>query len=228
MVCLVAVRGFAFVGKVPPPLGAQKCMSMINPGLAPWAMRECRPYRAISVSDTKPQSISMYQHIRTNECPTTAIQSDNNPSHHRPSANPFEFIHYMGMGEPFRATLLHSPGWRECQRHEQNPGYTHGQKNKSSVGAALSARAFGLFSCGSWLCIRWKSAAPVGDSINVCQYLTQGLRPGLCGSAALAGLIYILPPINYLLIGVLLPSRSLIKCFIILMCLLYVRPFSEN
>ena len=91
-------------------------------------MQEYRPFRALSVSDTKPQSISMHQHIRTNECPTTAIQSDNNPSHHRPSANPFGFIHYMGMGEPFRATLLQSPGWRECQRHEQNPGYTHGQK----------------------------------------------------------------------------------------------------
>ena len=136
------------------PFGAQKCMSMINPGLAPWAMREylpcrayiafrfvcpqgfilgfaliapwamqgCRPFRAISVSDTKPQSISMYQHIRTDECPTTAIQSDNNPSYHKPSANSFGFIHYMGMGEPFRATLLHSPGWRECRRHEQNPG----------------------------------------------------------------------------------------------------------
>ena len=25
---------------------------------------------------------------------------------------------------PARATLLQSPGWRECQRHEQNPGYT--------------------------------------------------------------------------------------------------------
>ena len=64
------------------PVGAQKCMSMINPGLAPRAMQECRPYRALSVSDTKPQSISMHQHIRINECPTTAIQSNNNPSHH--------------------------------------------------------------------------------------------------------------------------------------------------
>ena len=92
--------------------------------ISPWAMQEYRPCRVISVSDTKPQSISMHQHIRTNECPTTAIQSDNNPSHHQPSTNSFGFIHYMGMGEPFRAILLQSPGWRECQRHEQNPGYT--------------------------------------------------------------------------------------------------------
>ena len=28
------------------PLGLNKCVSMINPGLAPWAMQEYRPYRA--------------------------------------------------------------------------------------------------------------------------------------------------------------------------------------
>ena len=39
---------------------------------------------------------------------------------------------------------------------------THGQKNKSSVGAALSVRVFALFSCGSWLCIRWESIALAG------------------------------------------------------------------
>ena len=39
-------------------------------------------------------------------------------------------------------TLLHSPGWRECRRHEQNPGYTQTTNNMSSVGAALSARVF--------------------------------------------------------------------------------------
>ena len=144
--------------------------------ISPWAMQECRPCRALSVSDTKPQSISMHQHIRANECPTTAIQSDNNPSHHRPSANPFGFIHYMEMGEPFRAILLQSPGWRECQRYEQNPGYTW-TKNKSSAGAALSARAFGLYCCGSWLCIRWESAAPVGGSIKCMSMPNPGLAP---------------------------------------------------
>ena len=51
--------------------------------------------------------------------------------------------------------------------------------NQSSAGAALSARAFAL-------CLG--SAAPVGGSKNVCQYLTQGLRPGLGRSIALAGL----------------------------------------
>ena len=28
------------------PLGLNKCVSLINPGLAPWAMQEYRPYRA--------------------------------------------------------------------------------------------------------------------------------------------------------------------------------------
>ena len=32
------------------PLGLNKCVSLINPGLAPWAMQEYRPYRASSTS----------------------------------------------------------------------------------------------------------------------------------------------------------------------------------
>ena len=28
------------------PLGLNKCIPIINPGLAPWAMQEYRPYRA--------------------------------------------------------------------------------------------------------------------------------------------------------------------------------------
>ena len=41
---------------------------------------------------------------------------------------------------PARAIHFHSPGWRECQRHEQNPGYTQTINNMSSIGAALTAR----------------------------------------------------------------------------------------
>ena len=36
------------------------------------------------------------------------------------------------------------------------------KRGLSSVGAALTERAFGLCRCGSWLCIRWGSAAPTG------------------------------------------------------------------
>ena len=32
---------------VPPLKGLNKCVSMLNPGLAPWAMQEYRPYRAL-------------------------------------------------------------------------------------------------------------------------------------------------------------------------------------
>ena len=40
-------------------------------------------------------------------------------------------------------TLLQSPGWNEGKARNGTLG-KHGQKNKSSVGAALSARAFAL------------------------------------------------------------------------------------
>ena len=80
----------------------------------------------------------------------------------------------------------------ECRRHDTpakprvkwgqspiwNPGETENNKIKSSVGAALSARAFAL---------RFGSAAPVGGSINISTQLTQGLRPGLCRSIAPKG-----------------------------------------
>ena len=75
-------------------------------------------------------------------------------------------------------TLLHSPGWRECRRHEQNPGYAQTTNNMSSVGAALSARASEFIGLG---------VPPRWGSKNVWKQQTQGLRPGLCGSIALKG-----------------------------------------
>ena len=54
----------------------------------------------------------------------------------------------------------------------------------SSVGAALTARVLGH--------LLWDCAAPTGLK-NVYQCLTQGLRPGLCRSIALTGLIYVFP-----------------------------------
>ena len=58
--------------------------------------------------------------------------------------------------------------WRECRRHDTpakprvarvpkartEPWVNTYTKNKSSVGAALSVRAFVLCRCGLWLCIR--------------------------------------------------------------------------
>ena len=39
-------RAFALDRIVPPLKGLNKCVSMITPGLAPWALKGCRPYRA--------------------------------------------------------------------------------------------------------------------------------------------------------------------------------------
>ena len=93
---------------------------------------------------------------------------------------------------PLGTTLLQSPGWNEGEARHGTLG-KHGQKDKSSVGAALSARAFTL-SLGC--------AAPLG-LINILTIITQGLPPGLGGSIALSGLIYVF--INYLLILMCLP-----------------------
>ena len=39
-------RAFALDRIVPPLKGLNKCVSMTDPGLAPWALKKCRPYRA--------------------------------------------------------------------------------------------------------------------------------------------------------------------------------------
>ena len=69
---------------------------------------------------------------------------------------------------------------------DMKPWVNTDTKNKSSVGAVLSARAFGLWLCGFWLCIRWESAASLG--LNKCVSM---MHPGLCRSIALAGLFYV-------------------------------------
>ena len=61
---------------------------------------------------------------------------------------------------------------------EMEPWVHTDKRGLSSAGAALTERAFGLCRCGSWLCIRWESAAPTELKIWWKQ-LTQGLRPGL-------------------------------------------------
>ena len=42
----LSARVFDFVHRSAAPLVLNKCVPMINPGLAPWAMQEYRPYRA--------------------------------------------------------------------------------------------------------------------------------------------------------------------------------------
>ena len=56
------------------------------------------------------------------------------------------------------------------------PWVSTDKSKMSSVGAALTARASGLYCCGSWLCIRWESAAPLG--LKKCVSMSNpGLAP---------------------------------------------------
>ena len=45
---------------VPPLKGLNKCVSMITPGLVPWALKKCRPYRAFDVSTMILLSVLFY------------------------------------------------------------------------------------------------------------------------------------------------------------------------
>ena len=83
----------------------------------------------------------------------------------------------------------------ECRRHDTpakprvqwgqspiwNPGYTRIKSNIELRRSGTITRAFVL---------RLGSAAPLG-LINVVQWFTQGLCPGLCRSIALTGLLYV-------------------------------------
>ena len=68
---------------------------------------------------------------------------------------------------------------------DMKPWVSIDKSKMSSVGAALIARVLRYLLGGC--------AAPTGLKKNVYQCLTQGLRPGLCRSIALTGLIYIFP-----------------------------------
>ena len=59
---------------------------------------------------------------------------------------------------------------------EMEPWVHVDKRGLSSVGAALTERVFGLCRCGSWLCIRWESAAPT-ELKNVVETITPGLAP---------------------------------------------------
>ena len=41
------MRAFVLRLRSAAPLGLNRCVPIINPGLAPWAMQEYRPYRAL-------------------------------------------------------------------------------------------------------------------------------------------------------------------------------------
>ena len=100
------------------PTGLNKCVTIINPGLAPWAMQEYRPVGA--------------------HCPTATINPTNNtitikqiqkhdqmqqsiytPQTHLTNTTPQTPNPTMS---PERATLLHSPGWNEGEARYETLG----------------------------------------------------------------------------------------------------------
>ena len=70
---------------------------------------------------------------------------------------------------------------------EMEPWVNTDKSGLSSVGAALTERAFGWCRCGSWLCIRWESAAPT-ELKNVLGTINPGLAPWALKGVALTGL----------------------------------------
>ena len=78
-------------------------------------------------------------------------------------------------------TLLQSPGCNEGKARNETLG-THGQKKNELRRSGTFSASIGIYPFGS--------AAPLG--LNKCiDYFTQGLRPGLCRSIALTGLLYV-------------------------------------
>ena len=100
---------------------------------------------------------------------------------------PFKIKHTLSTcrDKPFRAILLHSPGWNEGKARYETLG-TNKTKNY------MSSFRSGTFSANVWFVSLWgcgrRSAAPKGAQKNGYQCLTQGLRPGLWKSIAPLGL----------------------------------------
>ena len=79
--------------------------------------------------------------------------------------------------------LLHSPGWNEGKARYETLGKQGDIKIMSSFRSGTNSANIEALALG--LC------RPYGAQKNVYQYLTQGLRPGLCRSVALTGLLYV-------------------------------------
>ncbi len=74
--------------------------------------------------------------------------------------------------EPFRATLLHSPGWNEGKARYETLG-TYKTKNY------MSSFRSGTFSAHVWFVLRSEECRSYGAQRTQGERLTQGLRPGL-------------------------------------------------
>ena len=103
---------------VPPLKGLNKCVSMINPGLAPWAMQEYRPYRAhcptAPINPPIPQTIQSQsnKYKNTNECNNPFTHPNTFNEHHNTASKFRRIMSAVG------TILLHSPGWNEGKARE--------------------------------------------------------------------------------------------------------------
>ena len=79
-------------------------------------------------------------------------------------------------------TLLQSPGWNEGKARYETLG-KHRQKRNELRRSGTHSEHLSYVS----------EVPPLWGSINVFLRLTQGLRPGLCRSIALTGLLYVSP-----------------------------------
>ena len=80
-------------------------------------------------------------------------------------------------------TLLHSPGWNEGKARYETLG-KHRQKRIELRRSGTTEHSFGLCHCRVAV-----GGVPLLKELKGCRKrLTQGLRPGLCRSIALAGL----------------------------------------
>ena len=84
---------------------------------------------------------------------------------------------------PFRATLLHSPGWNEGKARYETLGKLR-QKRIELRRSGTTEHSFGLCHCRVVV-----GGVPLLKELKRCRKrLTQGLCPGLCRSIALTGL----------------------------------------
>ena len=83
----------------------------------------------------------------------------------------------------------------------QSPGCNEGKARNGTLGkhGYKKIRAPQERHYNASICLGLLGVPPLWGSIDVFHRLTQGLRPGLCRSIALTGLIYVFTPPNQLL-----------------------------
>ena len=123
------------------PLGLNKCVSMMNPGLVTWAMQEYRPVGAhCPTAPIPPPSIPQKIQSQSNKYTNTT-------EHNNPFAHPNTFNEHNTMTQhrkcPIRQRALQGRHSRKAQggmraKPEMQPWVNTDKSGLSSVGAALT------------------------------------------------------------------------------------------